>query len=105
MKPKILALAILSLFFAACASNDARPHANGTAVLTPSEQRPHLGMTQAEVVALYGKPMSKLYGPKGEAWRYWFNRTATILIGTRPCVAIIIFDANGRVKDYVWNEN
>jgi hypothetical protein len=62
-------------------------------------------MTKAEILALYGDPTSKIYGSKGEVWKYWFNRAASIWIGTHARVAIIAFDEKGRVKDYVFNDD
>lgn len=71
-------------------------------------------MTKAQVRAKYGRPVSMSVSSRGETWAYAFNNfdgTAFIPFygGVHQAFkkrnsSVIFFDANGRVRDFNWNE-
>ncbi len=76
---------------------------------------PRLGMTKEQVRARYGRPVNVSTSSRGESWSYvidGFDGTAFIPFygGVHDALrkrhgGVIIFDSNGRVKDFNWNES
>ena len=75
---------------------------------------PRVGMTKEQVRAKYGRPVSVSVSSRGECWAYAFNNfDGTEIIPFYGSVhaafkkrnsSVIFFDANGRVRDFNWNE-
>jgi outer membrane protein assembly factor BamE (lipoprotein component of BamABCDE complex) len=105
-----LALVSLCACLVACAPDQqtaTRTPGHSAAVHKNKEAQfiqPRVGMTKDQVLNAYGKPDSILHTSKGEIWRYWFNRGATIWLGSRPRLASLLFNEKGTVKEYLWNE-
>lgn len=74
---------------------------------------PRMGMTKEEVRARYGRPTNVSSSSRGEMWHYMFDAVkgedfipfyGAIHSHLRQRRAgLVIFGADGRVKDYQWN--
>ena len=80
------------------------------AALKPSEATkqadPTVGMSKAQVLALYGKTDNIRVGPEGETWIYNLNaaQAHSWNLGYRPQLRIVDFDKEGRVKGWNYSE-
>jgi len=73
---------------------------------------PRKGMSQGQVLSMYGPPNTKSLSGDGETWTYMFksHRKATfgqVITGMNqlaltPTQGIIMFGTNGRVKNFMW---
>lgn len=71
-------------------------------------------MTREEVHAKYGRPVNVSVNSHGEVWNYTFNNfDGTVLIPYYGAIhqgmkkrnsSTIFFGANGRVRDFNWNQ-
>ena len=126
-----LLLIIPAIFFTACASDKRaeREPARGERESTRAEEHrkssaddqeegskpPRIGMTKDEVMNRYGEPTNVSTSSHGETWAYVFNnlsgRSFIPIYGNiyeatkRRHSGTVIFDDNGRVKDFHWNES
>ena len=120
LKPVLTAIAAASLL-AACnpgsTSPSPKPAPAKSKPVAHEEDRtrpPRLGMTKEQVRARYGRPVNVSSSSRGESWSYvidGFDGTAFIPFygPVHDAVrkrhgGVIFFDANGRVKDFTWNE-
>ena len=106
----------LALALASCASprRESTPGPKQTRVESGGrfEQPPAAGMTKAQALARYGKPRKRILTEAGERWYYLLNagevrrKTLNPLSLTVPKyrTGILLFDANGKVKKFVWEE-
>ena len=72
-----------------------------------------MGMSKQEVSARYGRPMNTSMSSRGESWTYMFDafdgRDFIPFYGAvhnavrQRRGGVVIFGANGRVKDFQWN--
>ena len=110
MRNFLLAACGLSLLVSGCATDTSETHAchhtpaRANETTEPREHQPRVGMSKQAVREMYGEPASIVHTAKGEVWRYWFNKQSTIWLGSRPRVAAILFNYNGKVENFVWNE-
>ena len=121
LKPVLAAIAAASLL-AACETGSTSPGPKpAPAKVKPAPQNedrtrpPRLGMSKEQVRARYGRPVSVSTSSRGESWSYVvdaFDGTDFIpFYGSVHSAVrkrhggVIIFDGNGRVKDFNWNES
>ncbi|HYF34844.1 MAG TPA: outer membrane protein assembly factor BamE [Prosthecobacter sp.] len=119
-------LLLLGLLFSiGCTSTQSGTEGTATASATAAEEEeaeepeagatpPRIGMTKAQVRAKYGTPVNVSVSSRGETWAYVFNnwdgRSLIPYYGAIHSAfkqrhnGIINFDANGRVRDFTWNE-
>ena len=120
LKPVLAIIAAASLL-AACETSSTSPGPKpAPAKAKPAPQNedrtrpPRLGMSKEQVRARYGRPVNVSSSSRGESWSYvidGFDGTAFIpFYGPvhnavrKRHGGVIFFDANGRVKDFTWNE-
>lgn len=76
-----------------------------------AETPPHVGMTKAEALALYGESKKRTMSDEGENWIYVLNMgevigKAFIPFNFKPTLArtgVLIFGPDGRVKKFNWD--
>ena len=118
---KTILIAFTTAFIlTACDPGSTSPAPNpAPAKSKPSPQKedgsrpPRMGMSKEEVRARYGRPVHVSTSSRGEAWSYVFGAfDGTAFIPFYGPVhnavrerrgGVIIFGANGRVKDFNWN--
>lgn len=120
LKPILATIAAIALL-AACETGSTSPvQKPAPAKAKPAPQNeertrpPRIGMTKEQVRAQYGRPVNVSSSSRGESWSYVidaFDGTSFIpFYGPvhnavrKRHGGVIIFDQNGRVKDYTWNE-
>lgn len=110
MKAFPLVLCALSLCLGGCVTphtSDGTVYAASPGKIARMEPRDcplKVGMSQGDVRGIYGEPLSVVHTAGGEVWNYWFNRREVIWWGSHPRVARLLFDMNGKLKDFIWNE-
>jgi len=121
--PPLLLVASTLILLTACgtdqddshgASRAARYHEDATRNHEEGDRPPRIGMTKDQVIDLYGQPVEMNSTSHGEVWSYVFNnfdaRSFIPYYGDyhdatkRRHSGTIIFGADGRVKDFSWNE-
>jgi outer membrane protein assembly factor BamE (lipoprotein component of BamABCDE complex) len=101
---KVLLVSILPLLLAACQTprSSVPPSITGEISATP-----HLGMSKAQIRAIYGEPNLVNGCPCCEDWFYWFTPRHVLIPGHAHAFAhtgAFIFDANGRLKDFAFHK-
>ena len=106
MKLVIPLLVAVTLMAAGCATTK-----NGAANMTDKprqeEKQPAVGMTQDQIVALFGKTDNKRVTSQGETWIYSLNMGEMFIpfnFGYRPKTRVINFDQNGVVTDWSYSQ-
>lgn len=73
----------------------------------PIEKTPRIGMSTRQIREMYGEPNSINHSGRGEVWSYWFNSGHAFIpynFGYRARTGTFIFDADGVLKDFNYNE-
>jgi len=102
MKYAIIGLLIGSVLISGCASDSDKDAKQ--VQKQQQEQNPEVGMTKAQILAMYGKTDNIQMGSEGETWIYHLNMGEAFIpfnFGYRPKMRIIIFDQDGKVSH--WN--
>lgn len=121
MKTKTLIAAVLAACLTSCQT---APQSAGVSAAAPSptprvgdisnevaETPPHVGMTKAEALAIYGEPKQRAVTDEGETWTYILNMGEVIgkafipfnFKPTLPRTGVLVFAADGRVKKFNWD--
>ena len=105
MKYAIIGLIIGSVFISGCASDvdkDAK-----AAQKQQQEKNPEVGMTKAQILAMYGKTDNIQMGSDGETWIYNLNMGEAFIpfnFGYRPKMRMITFDQDGKVARWSYTK-
>lgn len=109
----------LAIFISGCAAD--KPAAPSKPVPAKSKEAqpglndgsrpPSVGMTKAQVLQRYGRPVHTSVSARGEVWGYAFNTIEAHdfipvygALTKRSRGGSIIFGSDGRVKDFNWGE-
>ena len=113
MNLKYAILPVIMLFSAGCATEKtttATSHhsaASDDGNAEPMDKHPRVGMSKGQIRQMYGEPDNINHSTRGEVWTYWFNKGAAFIpynFGYKQRNGVFVFDDNGRLKDFTWNE-
>ncbi len=116
-----LSCGVVSLVLLGCSDDQSSAQRSG---VTRSQQKsaddlreeeenrpPHVGMSKPEAVQRYGQPKNVVLTDAGERWMYFLNEGEVVgkslipfYIPPRPRFGFLIFGANGRVKEFRWDQ-
>jgi outer membrane protein assembly factor BamE (lipoprotein component of BamABCDE complex) len=85
----------------------ARSAHEGSGDSEAKDKQPKVGMTEAQIRDMYGEPDSINHSARGDVWHYWFNSGHAFIpynFGYSARTGDFIFDANGVLKDFNYNE-
>jgi len=71
------------------------------------EKNPEVGMTKAQIIAMYGKTDNIQTGSDGETWIYHLNMGEAFIpfnFGYRPKMRMITFDQDGKVARWSYSK-
>jgi hypothetical protein len=71
------------------------------------EKNPEVGMTKAQILAMYGKTDNVQMGSDGETWIYNLNMGEAFIpfnFGYRPKMRMITFDQDGKVARWSYTK-
>ena len=105
MKIASLVALALSLIASGCATQSGGSTAPKQQ--QPSEKNPEVGMTKAQVIALYGKTDNVSISSEGETWIYNLNMGEAFIpfnFGYRPKLRVIYFGQDGLVKSWSYSK-
>ncbi len=110
---KLIALASAPLLLIACRTDQDDSHNTTRSAHENSgdseaiEKQPKIGMSEHRIREMYGEPDSINHSAHGNVWTYWFNRGHSFIpynFGYRARTGVFMFDANGVLKDFNYNE-
>jgi len=105
MKYALIGLIIGSVFISGCASDvdkDAK-----AVQKQQQEKNPEVGMTKAQILAMYGKTDNIQTGSDGETWIYTLNAGEAYIpfnFGYHPKTRVITFDQDGKVSHWSYSK-
>jgi hypothetical protein len=102
----ILALGLAAAGITGCATNDSASSSK-PAPAKASDQKPEVGMTKEQIIALYGKTDNIQASSDGETWIYNLNMGEAFIpfnFGYRPKMRIINFGPTGIVTAWRYSQ-
>ena len=104
---KLFLLAALAALVATGCETTSNSGGSKPAAENKSEKNPEVGMTQDQVVALYGKTDNKQVTSEGETWIYNLNMGEAFIpfnFGYRPKTRIVNFGKDGKVTSWSYTK-
>jgi hypothetical protein len=101
-----LALGLAVGVISGCATNDSASNSQPRPA-KPSDQKPAVGMTKAQILEMYGKTDNVQASSAGETWVYQLNMGEAFIpfnFGYRPKTRIIIFNGDGIVTSWSYTQ-
>ena len=105
MKHSFIALMVCAALISGCASDKAGD--TKTSQPQQQEKNPEIGMTKAQVIAMYGKTDNIQASSEGETWIYHLNMGEAFIpfnFGYRPKLRVIVFDPDGKVVHWSYTK-